>query len=330
MFKRILVTGESLVPRAVMDYLEEEGFKVAYYQKDTWTAEELSEALRGVSGYLIGGYEEPTSKHFEEARDLEVVAWPGTDYKAYVPGWQRAYELGIAFVNAPGANANSVAEFTIGLIIILLRKTGLRFQTLKDVQPFAGSGTDLLDKTLGIIGMGRIGSRVAYIAKLGFRMNIVYTSRSRHPDIESALDAEWLSKSDLFSASDVVTLHRPGLLEGEPTELGAQEFALMKKGSVLINTVKWNLVDLDALYHALTEGNLGAAAFDGAGKGESWDRLTSLGWDRFVWFPQTGFNTEDANYRASMIAARAVVDVLRGGSNPNVNNPDFRTRQRQE
>src|SRR5438128_479159 len=101
MSKKILITGESLVPPAVVEYLEQEGFRVIHRSQDMWTGNELQEALNGVNGYIIGGYEEPTAEHFEQTPDLEVVAWPGTDYKAYVPGWQRGYELGIAFVNAP-------------------------------------------------------------------------------------------------------------------------------------------------------------------------------------------------------------------------------------
>lgn len=327
MARKILITGSSLVPQSVMDYLQEEGFEVIYHARDMWTSTELREALTGVSGYIIGGYEEPTAEHFEHAIDLEIAAWPGTDYKAHVPGWQRAYELGIAFVNTPGANANSVAEFTLGLLIVLLRGIGYRFETLKSDQPFAGSGADLGGKTLGIIGMGRIGSRVARMAKFGFDMNVVYTGRTRYPGLESALDVQYMTRDELLAVADVISLHRPGLAEGEVAELGAREFGMMKKDALLLNTVKWSLVDLDALYQALEQGNLQAAAFDGTGTGEAWDRLTTLGWKRFIWFPQTGFNTSDANYRSSMIAAKAVVDVLRGGSSPYVNNGDFREKR---
>lgn len=327
MSKKILVTGSSLVPQTVIAYLQHEGFEVVYHAKDMWTPIELHEALEGISGYLIGGYEEPTAEHFERASALEIVVWLGTDYKAYVPGWQRASELGIAFANTPGTNANSVAEFTLGLLIILLRKIGYRFETLRSEQPFAGSGIDLHNKTLGIIGMGRIGALVARIARLGFRMNVIYTNRTRYPGIESALDLQYMTKKELLCNADVISLHRAGLAKGESAELGAYEFSIMRKEAILINTAKWDLVDLHALYQALERKNLLAAAFDGAGVGEAWDRLTTLSWDQFIWFPQTGFNTSDANYRASMAAARAVVDVLRGASSPYVTNSDFREKR---
>lgn len=324
MAKMILVTGSDFVPRGVLDYLESEGVSVHHLPEDDLPAAELQRALQGMHGYLIGGREEPTSDIFERASSLEVVARPGTDFKAFIPGWKRGYELGIAFINTPGVNANSVAEFTLCLMVILLRRVGYRFESLRGPAPFRGSGTALRDLRLGVIGMGRIGARVAFIAQMAFGMQVTYASRTRHRDIESAIGVEWASLDGLLSSSDVVSLHRPGLQDDERPVIGQRELSLMKDEAVVINTIKWDLVDLDALYDALVRGKLRAAAFDGEGIGPAWDLLTGLSWDKFVWFPTTAYNTADANYRASMLAAQGIIDVFKGRSNPNVNNPNFR------
>lgn len=328
MSKTILVTGSSLVPSSVIEKIEAGGFRVVHRDQDNWTADELHEALRGVQGYMIGGYEEPTADHFERANDLEVVAWVGTDYRAYVPGWKRAMELGIAFVNTPGANANAVAELTVTLMLICARRMGERFATLNSPEPFAGTGEELRGKTLGIIGLGRIGSLVASIASSGIGMKVIYLSKSRHPKAEAAFGCRWVDRQELLRTSDVVTLHRPGIENGEPPELSRADIFAMKRGAILINTVKWNMVELEALHEALALGQLGSAAFDGIGEGEEWEKLAKLGWGKFVYFPQTGFNTTEANERASSLAATAVMDVLNGRPSDYVNNPDFASKRR--
>src|SRR5262249_36316280 len=119
--KTVLVTGASLVPPVALDLVRARGYEVRHLRRDHFTPDELHRALAGAAGYLIGGYEEPTAGHFEAARELEAVAWVGTDFQSYVPGWRRAMELGVAFVNAPGANAVSVAEFTMLLVLAMAR-----------------------------------------------------------------------------------------------------------------------------------------------------------------------------------------------------------------
>jgi phosphoglycerate dehydrogenase-like enzyme len=328
MNKKILVTGKSLVTDSAISFLKNKGYEIVRREQDYWSPDELHEALNGVDAYIIGGYEEPQAEHFVDAKKLTVVAWPGTDFKPYVPGWRTAYDLGIAFICTPGINTNSVAEFTITLILVLNRRIGLRFDTLDSKEPFAGEGYELFGKKLGIIGLGKIGSRVAEIAKNGFHMEVNYFSKTRKFAIEETLGITWMPRNQLISQSDIVSLHRPGLGEGEAPEIGQDDLVKMKKDSILINTVKYDLVDLKSLYEALSSGNLGGAAFDGEGRGENWGKLTQLSKDKFVWFPQTAFNTRDANERASLDAVKSVADVLEGRPSKLVSNPDFLTKRK--
>ena len=258
--KKILITGTSLAPKSFVEYLTSKGFEVIYHPQDHWTAEELHSVLQGVSGYMIGGKEEVTAEHFEQAGELEVVVWLGIDSQTSIPQWKRAYELGIAVVTTPETNINAVAEYTIGLALILVRKIGYRFETLRSKDPFVGAGSELRGKTLGIVGMGSIGVRVAQIAKLGFGMNVVYTNRTRYSPLENELGIQYANKDDLLAISDVVSLHRADLAEGESPEIASTELAIMKDGAILINTAKWDLVHLDALFRALVSGKIMAAA----------------------------------------------------------------------
>jgi len=328
MGKIVLVTGTSLVPKAARDYMESRGYQVRYIAQDAFTADELSEALTDASGYLIGGYEEPLASHFEAATKLEAVAWVGTDYRAYVPGWERAIELGIAFLNSPGTNAISVAEFTALLTLSLTRPFISRIvRPGEPVSDLSAPGSDLYRHRLGIIGLGRIGSRVARIAKFGFEMEVVYSGPRRHESLEHAVGVEYVEKDVLLSSSDVISLHRPSPRENEPYELGQHEFALMKDGALVVNTVHAQLIDMSALRWAIETKGIRAAQ-DGVGSGESWEKLVALGSEKFLAVPSMAFNTADANLRASMRTAAGVCDVLEGGTSPDVNNPDFRSVHR--
>lgn len=298
--KTVVVTGSALVPDSVCELIESRGHAVRRVAQDTFTSAELHEALRGASGYLIGGYEEPLAEHFEQGDRLEAVAWVGTDYKAYVPGWRRAVELGIAMINAPGANAISVAEFTILLLLTMSRPfTGSVLSPGRAAAALPAPGIDLHGRRLGVIGCGRIGTRVARIAEHGLGMDVVGYGPRRDAGI----------RAELLATSDVVTLHRPGPVEDEKPEIGWQELESMREGAILVNTAHHHLVDPDALLWAVETRGV-RAAFDGVPSGETWARLVACGPERFLAVPPMAFNTTDANLRASTHTAKAVCDVL--------------------
>ena len=318
------MTGTVLVPDEACKYIESRGYSVRRVARDLFTVDELHAAIDGVSGYLIGGYEEPLAEHFERADDLEAVAWIGTDYMAYVPGWKRACERGVAFINAPGSNTASVAEFTLLLALSMMRPFVSRVASLNEVAEGSSSpGRDLFGRQLGIIGFGRIGARVARIARQGFDMAVVYTAPRRNEVLECAIDVKFVTKRDLLVNSDLITIHRPGPAHGEGPELGQADFRTMKRGAVLVNCAHHELVNLESLAWAIENRGV-RAAFDGIATGSAWERLLQFGTDRFLAVPSMAFNTYDANLRASMRTATAACDILSGGTSTNVTNPEFR------
>ena len=190
----VLVTGTDTVPPEACALIEEQGFELRYKPAKKLDRDQLHRALDGVSGYLIGGNEEPLAEHFDQAGKLQAVAWVGTDFRANVPGWEQAFDLGIAFVSTPGANAISVAEFTLLLILAVARPIATRMgveETGNDAE--AGTqdrsvpGIELHGRTLGIVGAGRIGARVAKAAALGLGMKVLYTAPRRNEALEAAL-----------------------------------------------------------------------------------------------------------------------------------------------
>ncbi|MFF8776119.1 NAD(P)-dependent oxidoreductase [Streptomyces sp. NPDC015140] len=331
----VLVTGTTLVVPSALQEVEARGYTLRRLERDEISGAELRQALLGASGYVIGGYEEPEAEHFEEADLLEAVAFVGSDYRGFVPGWRRAMDLGIAFSATPGANADSVAEFTVLLMLALARpivgsiaRPGV--DGLITPETMGSPALELRGLTLGVIGPGRIGTRVATVASAGLGMRVVYSGPRRKPEFESATSAQYLEKPELLAMSDVVSLHRPAPARGERPEIGRTDLEQMKDSALLINCGHPDLVDPAALYQVLS-GNRGIrAASDGMRRSSAWQDLVSLGSERFLCLPQTGFHTAAADLRASSLAVQTVCAVLEGtAAESAVENPDYReVRQR--
>jgi D-3-phosphoglycerate dehydrogenase len=332
----ILVTGKERVPKEACDLISSRpGFEVRRVPDDNLDAARLHEALAGASGYLIGGDEKPLAEHFDRAVSLEAVAWLGTDFRGNVPGWERAFERGIAFISTPGENAISVAEFALLLILTMARPFT---EHVNRPAPEAADealtkrnnlspGVQLHGKTLGILGAGRIGARVAKAATQGLGMDVLYAAPRRNEPLEAALAARHVTLTELLENSHVVSLHRPGPAAGEPPVLGEAQLQRVRRGALLVNTAHHDLVDPDALLWAIEHRGL-RAAFDGIGEGSAWVRLAALGPSQFLSVPPMGDLTEEARQRISRKAAEAVCQVLLGNDSALVNNPGFRDDRR--
>lgn len=153
------------------------------------------------------------------------------------------------------------AELTIGLMIDLARKISFENARMKAGEPWQVTiGRDLNGKTLGVIGLGKLGSRVAKVAK-ALEMKVVAWSQNLTPEKCAEAGVEYATKEELLKRSDVVTLHMV-LSQRSKGLIGAAEFSLMKKTAFLINTSRGPLVDEAALIDALTNKTIGGAALD--------------------------------------------------------------------
>jgi len=166
---------------------------------------------------------------------------------------------GIMIINTPGASSNAVAEMAIGMMIAILRNFGRAHSAMKvgiwDKKNC--TGREVSGKTLGLVGMGRIGRLVAAKAN-ALGMRVIYTDPKKASDVSYPYCA---SVDELLSQCDVVSLHA-SLPSGSPAILDAARIAKMKKGSYVINTARGFLVDEKALEAALRSGHLAGAALD--------------------------------------------------------------------
>jgi len=173
-----------------------------------------------------------------------------------------AEAAGIAVVRVPAYSPHAVAEFTIGLMLSLIRRIHRAYQRTRE-NNFALEGLlgfDLHDKTMGVIGTGRIGAIVARILRAGFGCTVLATDIKREPALE-AIGIVYVPRNELLRAADVITLHAP-LTPQTRHLLNARSFGDLKEGAIVVNTSRGALIDSEAAIDALKEGRLGGLAID--------------------------------------------------------------------
>ena len=323
---QILFTGNTL-SESDMDKLKSKGLLIKPAPID-YSEDQLIEALRGVEGYILGGEEVATGRAIESAPDLKIIAFYGAGYEKYVDV-EAATSRGIVVTYTPKANAYTVAEFTVGLVLDAVKRFTFLNNLTKTGAWERRQAWNLQGRVLGIVGMGAIGTYVARILHNGFGMKILYVSRTPKPDVEAELGARKVDLPELLRQSDVVSLH---VLYSDETVgmLSDGEFKMMKPEAVLVNTARAEIVDGFALHRALESGSISAAAFDGyytepAPSPEQDEyKLLSLPDDCFVITPHNAYNSEDAVKAMEEMVLKSVTDVFGGREPDHIVNPDYK------
>jgi glyoxylate reductase len=182
------------------------------------------------------------------------------------------------------------------------------------------TGTDVYGKTLGIMGLGRIGQAMARRAK-GFNMKIVYYDEERNPKLESELGVEYADTDTVFRESDFVTIHVP-LTEKTRNFVGEKQLNLMKKTAILVNTSRGPVVDEKALYKALKVGKIAGAGLDVFQK-EPIDMSTPLlRLNNTVLLPHIGSASVETRTKMAVMAVENAVAAIEGKVPPNLANPE--------
>lgn len=243
-------------------------------------------------------------------KKLRVVARHGVGLD-YIPV-EVCTKLGIPVTYTPDANTESVAEHVIGGMIALAHRIAPLDRAVRQnnwARRDTGLGVDLFGRTLGVVGLGRIGSRVAEIAASAFGMTVI--GHDPHAAPHAAPKARRVSFEDLLHQSDFVTFHVP-LTPHTRHMLDAPHIGLMKRGAFLINTARGGLVETTALAAALASGHLSGAALDVLEEEPPRADSPLLGLDNVIITPHSAALTEEAMYRMGITAAEDITHVLRG------------------
>lgn len=267
----------------------------------------LIENLEGVSSVLAGA--EPFNPQvLAAAKSLRVVARVGVGYDLVdVPA---ATARNIAVTVTPGTNEHSVAEQALSLILGVFRGFPLRDQNIRKGLWVRQSLPRLSGKTLGLVGLGRIGRAIVPRAQ-GLGLKVIAYDPFPNEEFAAANNVWLCSFDELLAEADIVSLHLPATAETRDL-MNDRSFAKMKKGSVLINTARGTLVDEEALVKALKSGRLMAAGLDVFKQEPLPKDHPLLSIDSVLVSPHTGGIDEESEYAMCTMAAQCVVELYEG------------------
>lgn len=256
--KRILVNAEAH-PDA-LKILEDNGLEPVYVPESD--VEGSLEEARDSVGVVANASLSFDEAFFELAPEVKVIGRMGVGYDNV--DLEAAGRHGVRVVNTPLSIIEPVAEHTLMLMLALVRRVVVGDREARAAvfrQPSNNPDFELLGKTLGIIGLGRTGLRVARIARLGFEMEIIYHDQLENPEAEEELGARRVELDELLARSDIVTLHVNFSPETEHL-IDSVALAKMKRGAYLINVSRGAVVDETALVEVLRSGGIAGAGLD--------------------------------------------------------------------
>jgi D-lactate dehydrogenase len=218
------------------------------------------EAIQECEVLSVFIYSHVTKAIFDKLPKLKLIVTRSTGYDHI--DVTNAKERGITVTNVPTYGENTVAEHAFALILALSRNVHKsHVRRLRNNFSIEGlKGFDLKDKTIGVIGAGKIGLHVIKIAR-GFGMRILAFDAYQNTFLSEVLDYEYVSLEKLFAESDIITLHTP-YLPATHHLINEKNIDLIKRGAILINTARGELVDNDALIHGLDSGILAGVGLD--------------------------------------------------------------------
>jgi lactate dehydrogenase-like 2-hydroxyacid dehydrogenase len=260
---KIAILNECFLNQSHLNRLKSLGEVIIF--PNTTTEDEAIDRLKGIDIAIWDGFIcAPTAKILESTDLLKLIVLPHTGY--FMVDLETANKKGIKVANAPGFSKEAVAELVIGLMFAVNRKIPLMDRDMRE-NPFDSDpgniehqnkywGFDIKGRTMGVIGLGRIGSTVATLA-LGLGMKVIANNRS-----SKTMDGvEMVSKEELLKKSDVISINVTSSAETKNL-ISKEELDMMKPNAILINVDQAAQVDTEALYNVLKEKKIGGAGLD--------------------------------------------------------------------
>ena len=294
------------IHREGIEKLEEAGYEVSV--DPTISHEQLRTVVPEYDALIVRSRTNVTKEVIKAGKRLKTIGRAGVGLDNV--DITAAEKKGIAVLNTPEAPAEAVAELTIGLILSLARNIPLADRTIKEGKWIKKKlrGWQLKGKTLGTIGLGSVGLKVARFAK-AFGMKILITKRTPPaPEVLRELDGEFIPLEEMLQRSDVVTMHVP-LTPQTHHMIGEAQIRLMKKGAYLVNTSRGAVVDEKALLETLKLGKLAGAALD-VYEEEPPKDLELIRMPNVVCTAHIGAQTVEAQRAAATLIAEKIIDSL--------------------
>ena len=294
------------------------------------TLRDKASCVQGVLTNIMDGVD---SAFFEAAPDLAVVSQlaVGTDNIDLAAATERGIPVG----HTPGVLAKATADLTFALILAAARRVVESDRWVREgkwdlaFHPMRWLGAEVSEATLGIVGLGQTGMEVARRAR-GFDMQVLYCSRTGKPDAETEFGMTRVELAELLQRSDFVTLHCP-LTPNTHHLIGREQLEMMKPSAILVNAARGPVVDTTALYSALVEGRIAAAALDVTEPEPIAPDNPLLTLDNVVITPHIGSAGNRGRRGMAMLAARNLLAGITGNrlercANPEVYETSIATR----
>ena len=290
------------------EILEKNGLQVTY--EPEITPEQIAEKIGMYEVVVVRSRTKITRELIQRAEKCKIIARVGVGLDNI--DQDAAKEKNIRVINAVEGAMNAVAELVVGLMLSLAREIPRADREVRNGNWIKKElmGTELRGKYLGIVGLGNIGKRLGRLAK-SFNMNII--GFDVMPIDEEFSKEVGLMKADLgtlLASADYVSLHVP-LLDSTKHMINAEKITTMKSTARIINTSRGGVIDEDALYNALKNGNLGGAALDVFEiEPATSNKLREL--PNFISTPHMGAQTKEAQSLAANVIAEKIIQILRG------------------
>jgi glyoxylate reductase len=316
MGRRIVVTRR--IPEPALDLLREAGDVWLSPHDRPLTVAELHEAVAGADAVVTMLHDRVDAASLDAAGPgLQVVANVAVGYDNVDVA--ACTERGVRFTNTPGVLTDATADIAFSLILMATRRLGEGERMIRARQPWSFSmffllGSSLQQKTLGIVGLGQIGTATARRAR-SFGMDVVYSGRrAADPALEQALEARRVDLDELLATSDVVSLHCP-LTDDTRHLIDAARLRQMQPTAYLVNTTRGPVVDEAALAAALRDGVIAGAGLD-VFEREPEVHPDLLELENVVLLPHLGSATIETRTAMGVLAARNAIAVLDGAEPP--------------
>lgn len=306
---KILITPRSFASFSDKPFkmLTEKGYKIKRNNTGRpYKKEEMLKFIKDVDGIIIG-IDELSAEIIETANELKVISKYGIGLDSI--DINVATNKKIIVTNTPTANVDAVADLAFGLILSLARRIPEADKKTKSGKWEKIIGKAVWRKTIGIIGLGKIGRQVVKRAQ-GFEMNILVFDIVEDKKFVQEYGIKYVNLEKLLQKSDYITIHIP-LNDATRNMISYEELEKMKKDAFLINTSRGGIVDEEALYDALRNKQLRGAALD-AYENEPLQETPLKELDNVIMTPHIGAYTEEAIDNMGIQAAQNLIDVLEG------------------
>ncbi|MDP7179874.1 MAG: hydroxyacid dehydrogenase [Candidatus Woesearchaeota archaeon] len=299
-----------LIPDKVNDkateILKTAGFEVE--NKPGISQEELIQICADADAMIVRSGIKITKEVIQAAKKLKLVVRAGVGYDNIDAN--AAAEAGVVVENTPFGNTNAAAEHTLVLLMLLAKHIIHAHTELKggiwDRKKY--KATELKDKTLGIIGLGNVGKKVAKVA-LAFEMNVLVHDPFVLDDVLTELKVKKAELEEIFKNSDYITVHVP-LTDKTKDMISDEQFASMKEGVRILNVARGGVINEDALEKAINSRKVAAAALDVYGQ-EPPICKSLIANDRVICTPHLGASTKEAQINVAVDAANQIVEALK-------------------